>query len=463
MAAGRSQRQKNSQTQSQRMGQWQIQSLNLLSMNAEDLREEIFRQVEKNPALEIVSDNFEDGLKSAHFKNSPEGNLRLSSASASGEEKSQAFQEILESRADGRKSLYSHLSEQLSALDLSASEKNLCKKIIGNLDTRGFYILSPLSLLDKKAGESPELLDKCLKIVQAFDPPGICVENAEKSLLLQARLDKACPRLALFFLDGHLDFLNPPEGEKILEKIRAFLKERKKLFFDNSDFSDLESASLLNVQEALDFIKGLNPFPASAFGQDEASYVIPDIYVEKGEGPSSFAIRVSGGALPKLRIAKDFFGAKKDSPFAASAVRQAENLLKSLEYRESAMSKAARAIVRRQIEFFKNGPGRLLPLRQKDIAQEIQVHESTVSRMASSKYLQCQWGIFPVSYFFTSSVDGKSMESVVYEIKKILEENSGKKISDQKISDALAARGIKVARRTVAKYRGQIKKFALFR
>ncbi|MBR5097552.1 MAG: RNA polymerase factor sigma-54, partial [Treponema sp.] len=430
-----------------------IQSLKLLSMGAEDLREEILAQVEKNPALEILSDNFQNEVKSARFKSVAEGGLHVGSASSLGQEKADAFQEILESRADERKSLFSHLTEQVNMLDLDGARKNLCQKIIGNLDSRGFYILAPSSLLDNKAGQDQKLLEECLGIVQRLDPPGICAENVEKSLLLQAKLKGGASKLALFLLDGHLDFLDPPQGQKVLEKIQGFLAEQKKLSFNKADYSFLAAADIDEIEKALSFIKTLDPFPARNFVQEETHFVYPDIYVEN-DG-DSFKVRMSDKVIPQIRIAPDFGAAKKDSAFAKSAIRQAKTFLESLEYRQNTIAKAAFAIVQSQKEFFKKGPGHLAPLKQKDIAAQIQVHESTVSRMASSKYLQCGWGLFPVKYFFTSAVGDASKESVQRQIREILGQ-SQKKLSDQKLCDALAQRGIKIARRTVAKYRSQM-------
>lgn len=469
MAMALSLRQRASQTQAQKMGARQIQSLKLLSMSADDLREAVLKEVENNPALEIVEDE--------RYKNFLDGGIHVGTASAAGQEKSDAFQEILESRADERKSLYAHLTEQLNLLPLSQAEARLCQKIVGNLDARGFYVLSPLSLLDGKKGETQALLQKCLNIVQRLDPPGICVESAEKSLLLQARLKGNAPSLALFLLDGRLDFLNPPQAPKILEKIRAFLSEQKKLSFQTQDFSFLESVGESQVMEALAFIQGLDPYPARNYGHEEARYVVPEIFVEKeaagdfglaensgngkkrqviDAGDCSFKIRISDSVIPKVKIAGDFLAAKKSSAYAKAAMQSAKIFLESLEYRENTIAKAACAIAARQIEFFKNGPGNLAPLRQADIAKELGVHESTVSRMANSKYLQCQWGIFPVKYFFTLAVAGNSKESVLLQIQKIIEQSSPKKMSDQKICDALGQRGIKISRRAVAKYRAQL-------
>lgn len=475
MAMEFSQQQRASQIQAQRMSQKQIQSLNLLSMPAEDLREEILSQVQNNPALEIVSDNFESGLKSARYKVSADGNSRSGFSSAAGEEKSDAFQEILESRPDERKSLFSHLSEQLNLLPLDGKRKALCQKIIGNLDSRGFYILAPASLIDKKLGQDEKLLEECLKIVQSFDPPGVCAENVEKSLLLQAQLKGGANKAALFLLDGHFDFLNPPQGKKILEKIQGFLAEREKLSFAKETFAHLKGLKLSDVEEALAFIKTLDPIPARDFSQESANFIFPDIYIEKLVGESSdlkeevdyvnrivhvnanlsLKVKISNKGIPCVRLSPDFAKAQGSKEFAKAAL-DAKNLLEALEYRESAMAKAACAIAKWQADFFDKGPGHLLPLKMQDIAERIGVHESTVSRMASSKFIQCQWGLFPVKYFFSSAVSDTSKDNVQRQIQEILEENSEKRMSDQKVCDALAQRGIKVARRTVAKYRAQM-------
>lgn len=475
MAMAFSQQQRASQIQAQRMSQKQIQSLNLLSMPAADLREEILSQAENNPALEIVSDSFESGLKSARYKLSPDGNARVGSASSAGEEKSNAFQEILESRPDERKSLFSHLSEQLGMLSLDEARKALCQKIIGNLDSRGFYILAPASLIDRKLGQDEKLLEECLNIVQSLDPPGVCAENVEKSLLLQARLKGCSNKAALFLLDGRLDFLNPPQSQKILEKIQGFLSEREKLSFATESFDYLKGLKLSDVERALDFIKSLDPIPARDFSQESANYIFPDIYIERAEREDSdikedvdyvnrivyvrpdFAlkIKISDRGIPCVRLAPDFGKAQGSKEFSKAAA-DAKNLLEALAYRESAMAKAACAIAKCQAEFFEKGPGHLLPLKMQDIADKIGAHESTVSRMASSKYIQCQWGLFPVKYFFSSAVSDTSKDQVQRQIQEILRENSGKRMSDQKLCDELLKRGVKVARRTVAKYRAQM-------
>ena len=480
------------------MGQRQIQSLNLLAMGADDLREEIYAQAEKNPALEIEDDDFESGVKNVRVKTSLASDyLRVGSASAAGEEKSRAFQEVLESRPDERRTLFSHLMEQLSFLRIPPEENALCKKLIGNLDERGFFILAPAALLNPSLNEDAELLEKCLSIVRGFEPSGICVANVQESLLLQARQKGGANDAAIFLLDGHLEFLNPPHAQKVLKKIHDFAKTQKSLF-GGADLPFEKNLSLSEVQAALDFIKTLDPFPARNFSASVSNYISPDVFVEKipvsveevdfkkreipCDGNFSFKIRISDKLIPRVKLSQEFISAQKKSEFAKEAVKSANVFLESLEFRESTIAAAMIAIVQSQIEFFKQGPGHLAPLRQQDVAEAIGVHESTISRMALSKFIQCEWGIFPVKYFFTnalpvsanaaplpqdanlsdkvsenSSDNFVSKEKAKIEIQKILQEHSGEKsLSDQKIADILFERGIKLARRTVAKYRTQL-------
>ena len=244
----------------------------------------------------------------------------------------------------------------------------------------------------------------------------------------------------------------------------------------------------------------------------------PD-FEENQNGEAEFTVAYAREFLPKLEISKEYTSLiksteikdgdtselserkKAELKFARNSVNEAKVFIESVLYRESTILKAAQEIVSAQIQFFRKGARFLAPLRQKDIAEKLGVHETTISRMASSKYLACEWGIFPIGYFFTNAVGGTkskpaiksepavntassksigtteenqsavasgksqttenaplSKESVKYEIAAILEEhkNDKKALSDQKISDILAEKGIKVARRTVAKYRTQM-------
>ena len=486
--------QQQSQSQIQALSQRQIQSLQMLSMGSDDLRNEIYKAVEENPALEITKDTIEtSGSKISVYKSKIQNNFThtTSKTSASALEASDSFQAALEAKADERISLQEHLLQQLNMLNISQVQKKLGEKLIGNLDDRGFNLSSPVSLLDKKNPlETEELLEQTLNLIQQFDPTGTCTDNSEKSLFVQAKNNPLCPPQALFILDGHLNFIDPPQSTKAAKKINSFFKEQLKLFglpqkiinYSKLDFSEE------CIQKAIDFIKTLDPFPAHNFGSNSTHYICPDIYVEKIKateylelesdqiikaGKNYYKIKTSTSLLPKVCINRDYEKiaeqiqessnkiSAEEKQKIKDSIKNAQNFIDTLNYRQNTILKACTEILKHQSDFFEKGPGNLKALRQIDIAEKIGVHETTVSRMANSKYIQCEWGLFPVKYFFTNAVDSSNLTSkdkIIFEIKKILEENSDKEknLSDQKISDLLSQKGIQVARRTVAKYRSQL-------
>lgn len=513
-----------SQAQVQKMSQTQIMSLNMLAMSSADLRNEIYSYVAKNPALEIKSDSLETGVKSSHMEISASArfsdNTRYGTASSSGSQASDNFQAALESNADEREPLADHLEHQLNSMKLTDEEKSLCLKLIYNLDEKGFHILAPISFLKTENPlHTEEFLSHCLNIIQNLDPVGTCTSNYRESLFVQAKISGVASDLSLFLLESHehFEFLNPPQPQKIQKKIAEYLSGQKKLKFNQKDGVSLskDDFSIEEIENSLDFIRTLDPFPARNFGTSQTNFISPDVIVTKnpdfepnsGEG-SEFTVTFAREFLPRLEISKEYTTLiksteikdgdtseqserkKAELKFARNSVNEAKVFIDSVLYRESTILKAAQEIVSAQIQFFRKGARFLAPLRQKDIAEKLSVHKTTISRMASSKYLACEWGIFPIGYFFTNAVGNTkanpaqkaldeanessaassenpepnenaaplSKESVKYEIAQILEEhkNDKKALSDQKISDILAGKGIKVARRTVAKYRSEL-------
>ncbi len=466
-----SQRQAQTLSQTQVMSQRQIQSLKILSLSSEDLREKIYEEAEKNPALEIPN------MEQTH--RTP-GDTRVSAKSSKmSEEASDRFLAALEAKADERTSLKEHLLSQFTVLPLSQSELELGKTLIHNLDEKGFHILSPLSLLDKKdPKQTPSLLEHCLSLLQSLDPAGTCTRNTEESLFVQAKQRNA-PPLALFLLDGNLTMLDPPLASKVLKKISDYKKTQASLFGAREN-PYLKDAKLTEegVEEAVRFIRTLDPFPARDYGTSDTHYIAPDIYVERTDGDGEdllkgiishkghqWTLRLSNQNIPMPYLNREMLSlATKENAEIRKNVAAAKDFIQLLEFRQNTIFAAASIIVKRQAEFFAEGPGHLVPLRQQDVAEALGVHETTISRMANSKYLQCEWGLFALKYFFTGSVSRSakgsgeevSRDKVLGEIKEILLQNenaSAKKMSDQHIAEALAERGIHIARRTVAKYR----------
>ena len=264
---------------------------------------------------------------------------------------------------------------------------------------------------------------------------------------MQAQADGTRPECTDAIIINHLEYLERGKFDEIARKLKI----------------DVE-----DVEEALEFIKGLTPFPGRLFSSEQTTYVVPDLMVVMREG--QFVIIMNDEEIPVLGISDSFNDiaapdCKKDvRRFVRTKVKDARWFIHSINQRNQTLLKTARAIVEFQRDFFLRGAKYLVPLTLKDIAGEVGVHEATISRITNGKYVQTEWGIFELKYFFTNSISGSgsggsrfSKEGVKQVIKEILENESGDKhLSDQGIADLLAARGIKLARRTVAKYRKEL-------
>ena len=479
-----------SQTQVQVLSQRQLQSLEILSLSSDDLRSSIYAEVENNPALIIAQDKTGD-ISYAHSKKTgPVEYTRLSSSSSEAAAlASDNFQLALEAKADERESLSDHLLSQLHMMHFSPSETELGENLIYNLNDRGFHILSPVSLLNRNdRNQNENLLRKMLNVIQHMDPIGCCTSGTEESLYVQAMTKNNPPPLALLILDRHLSFLDPAQTSKVLAKVLSYQKSLREMFALSDKEASYASLKVTeeDVDKAITFIKTLDPFPARDYGSSETHYIAPDVCVEKvpliieedevskgliSSGETVWHIRLNGDNIPDLMINPEYKKLSKDNSLTAQdkkgiteGIKKAQEFVENINQRQNTLLKACCLIVKKQHLFFEKGPGNLVPLRQSDIADEMGLHETTISRMASKKYIQTEWGLFAIKYFFVNAVDKKkqaltgdsaSRDNVQFLIKQILEEHSNdtKKLSDQKICDILKERGINIARRTVAKYR----------
>ena len=468
--------QKNVQIQTMKLSQQQIMAMNLIAMGSLELREEILEKVDENPALEIKEDKFLGNTNSVH----------TGKTSRAGEEAAEKYQNMLESAPDETETLQEHLLHQLNMINLPENEHRICKKLIENLDENGFFILAPVTLLEPEKGDNENLLKKCIFTVQHFDPEGICCQNVTESLEIQAKLKQDAPKIALYILHGRLEMLKPPIAEKVFNKIEKNIEENEKLSFWTQKADDIQltknDLSLENVKKSIEFIQNLEPFPAAGFKSTQEHFVQPDVYVAKAENSENLKVVLSNQAIPVLKIAEDFKNeensnllSEKNKKTVKMQLKDAQIFLDTLNFREQVLLNAFRKLAEIQKDFFLNGPGHLAPLTQREFAKMINVHESTVSRMAESKFLRCEWGTFPIKYFFTKALastktkneeneetksvaENISTDSVKIEIEKLLktQKPGEKKLSDQKIADILAEKGIKIARRTVSKYRTQL-------
>ncbi|MCR5605579.1 MAG: RNA polymerase factor sigma-54 [Treponema sp.] len=478
---GLSQSQKMAQAQV--MSQRQIMSMNFLAMGTEDLKEKIYDEVAKNPALEI-SDNSFDG-EFNYNERSKSTIHEIKKVSASAVQASDDFQKALESSPDTKESLQHHLIHQINMLKLKNDEKELCEDLVYNLDSKGYHILAPESIA--KGKES--IFDKCLHLVQNLEPVGCAVKNVWESLIVQTesffsdysayKTDSANKELVIFLLSNN-SFMENPQSHRILKKIEAFVKERKSQFaLSEKELAIIDMCSNVtedDLDKAIAFIKTLNPFPASDYGSSNSYEISPDVFIDEvidvnaieGEPKILYKINLSNANLPEVSISKSFMDNHKQlGKDGEKLILDAKNFINDLSFRASTLENASKILLDVQHSFFEKGPGYIVPFRQRDMAEILKVHESTVSRLANEKFLKCKWGTFPFKYFFSNSVKGGDYENaspvdskdfIKNEISKILEnhKNDKKKLSDQKISDMLKNLGITIARRTVAKYRVEL-------
>jgi len=345
--------------------------------------------------------------------------------------------------ATRRPTLQEHLQWQLQLGTLGEGARVAARFILGNLDDDG-YLRSTVEEIARQAGVSEALAAETLEAVQALDPPGVAARDLRECLLLQLDALRIRDPLVRRMVDQHL-----PQLEK--RDLRGIAR-------------DLDT-SLEAVAAAADVVASLEPRPGRPFGGDDPIYIVPDIYVHKiGD---EFHIVLNEDGLPKLRINslyRDVLGRganveKGTRDYVQEKVRSALWLIKSIHQRQRTIYKVMQSIIKHQREFFERGIAHLRPLNLRDVADDIGMHESTVSRVTTNKYAHTPQGIFELKYFFNSSinrVDGDAIasESVKEKIRKIISaEDARRPLSDQRIAAMLRSSNIDIARRTVTKYR----------
>lgn len=343
-------------------------------------------------------------------------------------------------------SLHEHLLWQLRLINASAEIKKVGEILIGNIDDNGY-----LRITDEEAssisGASLETVVNARYLIQDFDPPGIGARDLRECLLLQIK--------SLGLHGTHV--------EKIVANNLDDLFKGK-----YGQIAKLYDITTEDVAATLKIIKGLEPHPGRSFSSDETVYIIPDVYIFKVGG--EYQITLNEDGMPKLRLNNNYRKlfmqksqiSKEDKAFLRDKMRSALELIKSLDQRNKTIYKVSESLLSFQKEFFEGGVKYLKPLTLRDIASHIKMHESTISRVTSNKFLACSQGVFSFKYFFSSSIPtvegGVSSTSVKELIKNIInEEDAANPLSDKNISEKLKEFDIKIARRTVAKYRDELK------
>ncbi len=338
------------------------------------------------------------------------------------------------------------LLSQLRMFSLTDRQYRLAAFLAGNLDRNG-YLQGELEELAPVLGVKEEELEEALKVVQKLEPTGIGCRNLQECLLLQILKMDAPPDLAVEIVNHYL----PAAADGRYHYIASQL---------NCD----EKA----IEEAVAFIRTLNPKPGSVYGEgEETRYIVPDVVVEKVE--DQYVVIGNEASMPQLTISPFYQRMlKSDSidehlfTFVKNKIEKAHWLIRSIEQRRATLFKVTQQIVDIQKPFLLNGIKSLKPLTLKEVAQNVGVHESTVSRAAANKYIQTPRGLFPLKFFFTSGLGGSdgsdhSAPSIKTHIREIVDsETPAKPLSDQRLAEVLSGKGIQISRRTVAKYREEL-------
>ena len=342
--------------------------------------------------------------------------------------------------------LNAYLQWQLAHCELDEDEWEIAFYIIGNLNRYGFLEVD-LNDIQVTTGCSEDEAEYVLEVIQDLDPAGVAARDVSESLYLQLeRLGKE-QSLAAEIVKDHMNLL---ETRDIKTLTRRTGKKRPE------------------INRAIDFIvTNLTPFPGLPYATDATNYIVPDVYVKNIDG--EFVVTLNDEDIPKLKLSEEYTEMlnsklpKESKTYLADKVRNAEWFIKTVHQRQKTIFRVMESILKFQYDFFLHGAAHLKPLILRDIAEDIGMHESTISRVTSNKYVHTPLGIYELKYFFSTAIqrfDGEALaaESIKTRIRKIIQqEDKAKPLSDNKISEILAQEGIKLARRTVAKYREQMR------
>jgi RNA polymerase sigma-54 factor len=434
------------------------EAIELLQVNALELSERVEQELQENPMLEVreagsppdaVSERNDDVRGQEISADSDFGNTFEDSSDSGFEYFTRAArdpdakQQFLEGAVQRRQTLSEYLSDQLRLVTFNEEDNRIGEIIISCLDKNGYFRRD----IAQVAGEMPvpgrgiEDFIRVLALVKTLDPPGVAAWDLSECLLLQLQDRDERDEIAEAMVREHLALLEKHAWRQIASKA---------------------GVSPERVEEAARLIARLEPLPGRRFSAAQVEYALPDVIVRKQDG--EFVVIINDDWLPRLAISQDyndFMRNKKTGSdvkeYMSNKLASAQWLIRSIAQRHDTLYAVTNAILEEQQFFFLRGPGNLRPLTLRQIADRIGMHESTVSRATSNKYVQTPWGLYRFKYFFSSALrkengQVESSQSVREMIRKIIDEEEGK-LSDQEIVGILQNRGIHIARRTVAKYR----------
>lgn len=442
------------------------QAIRLLQLSTLELQQELQQALESNPLLEQIDTHEEidtretqdsetlDTADALEQKEMPEElpldaswDTIYTAGTPSGTSGDYIDDELPVYQGETTQTLQDYLMWQVELTPFSDTDRAIATSIVDAVDETG-YLTVPLEDILESIGDEEIDIDEVeavLKRIQRFDPVGVAAKDLRDCLLIQlSQFDKTTPWLeeARLIISDHLDLLA------------------------NHDFRTLMRVTRLKedvLKEAVNLIQSLDPRPGQSIQTGEPEYVIPDVLVRKHNG--HWTVELNSDSIPRLQINQHYASMCNnarndgDSQFIRSNLQDAKWLIKSLESRNDTLLRVSRCIVEQQQAFFEQGEEYMKPMVLADIAQAVEMHESTISRVTSQKYLHSPRGIFELKYFFSSHVNteggGEASSTAIRALVKklIAAENPAKPLSDSKLTSLLSEQGIMVARRTVAKYR----------
>jgi RNA polymerase sigma-54 factor len=442
------------------------QAIKLLPMSTLELRDLLTQEMVENPMLEEVPIEDTQAAEAQTTEDKPESKPEAQKTDTWDDADYQYFfgeylddgyrpkapQEVrelppIENTLSTSSSLSDHLLWQLSLQTEVSEMREIGEAVIGNLNDDGYLVAS----LDELAAMGPWSVDQveaALRMLQGFDPVGVAARDLQECMMLQLR---------------HLGLEGTPAERIVTEHLRALQNHQI------PEISRKLGMSIEELKEHVEVIRHLDPKPGLRFNPTPSQYVTPDVFVEKID--DEYVVFLNEDGLPQMRISptyrrlldKDGNHGEETRAYVRDKFNAARWLIKSVQQRQNTIYKVARSIVNFQREFLDQGIEHLRPLVLRDVANDIGMHESTVSRVVTNKYMHTPQGVFEMKYFFHSGISssyGESVSSVTIKqrIKKIIESEDPKKpLSDSKIVSILQREGLVLARRTIAKYREELK------
>lgn len=422
------------------------QAIKLLQLSQLELVEAIEQELEDNPVLEATEQPPEEEPAreepAREVDDTAEFLERFTSSEEYTEKEEREYPDY-ENIVKKTYNLSDYLRWQVGLSPFDSNERIVAEWIIESIDDNG-YLTYPVTEISKTSGYSPEILEGVLNKIQKLDPPGVGARDLKECILLQYEAKGEKDPVFEDVVGSHFELFQKMSTKEIAKQT-GYCLER--------------------IQDVFNKIKGFDPKPGRNFSDDLASYIVPDVYVVKGE--DGFEVILADENTPELKINKYYMGLYADKnvdgetkKYIKNKVKQAQWFIKSLKQRQKTLYLVSKSIVKFQEEFFERGVKFLKPLILKDIAQDIGVHESTVSRITTSKYMSTQYGVFEMKFFFPTGIfqeEGDQLSTNIIKdviLESIQKEDKENPLTDDEMVFLLKEKHhIKIARRTVAKYR----------